>query len=228
MARLRAQLAPTAVNERLLANEYLSAGVLDLAFDHYAAALRLNPLDAGASDGIARIWRDWGFVHLALPYAYRAVFYAPESAATHNTLGTLLLRRGAIDAARAQFEIARILDPRGAYAANNLCHLERRQGHGAEAIRLCGEAVRAAPDSQVVRNNLALALASIGDLDGAWQQFRAGAEPAVAAYNEGMILLANRQISRAVDAFTRARLADPTFLPALARLKELAADDGKR
>lgn len=222
-ARLRAQLAPTAENERLLAHEYLAARVLDLAFDHYTAALRQDPHDASSYDGLARIWRDWGFVHLALPHAYRAVYYAPDSASTHNTLGTLLLQHGVVAAARAQFEIARILAPQQAYPVNNLCYLELRQGNVPDAVRLCGQAVIAAPDSKIVRNNMAMAFARTGDLEAAWDQFEAGSGPAVAAYNEGIVLMAARQYDRAMEAFARARAADPSFLPALNRLRELAA-----
>ena len=221
-ARLRAQLAPTAENERLLAHQYLAAGVRDLAFDHYTAALRQDPYDASSFDGLARVWRDWGFVHLALPHAYRAVFYAPDSASTHNTLGTLLLRHGVVAAARAQFEIAHILAPQSAYPVNNLCYLELRQGDVPAAVRLCGQAVIAEPKSHVVRNNMALALARSGDLEAAWDQFEAGSGPAVAAYNEGIVLMAARQFDRAIEAFSRARAADPSFLPALTRLKQLA------
>ena len=221
-ARLRAQVAPSAENERLLAHEYLAAHVLDLAFDHYALALRMDPYDASSYDGLARVWRDWGFVHLALPHAYRAVYYAPESPSTHNTLGTLLLQHGVVGAARAQFEIARILDPQQAYPVNNLCYLELRQGNVPEAVRLCGQAVLVAPASKVVRNNMAMALARGGNLEAAWDQFEAGSGPAIAAYNEGIVLMAARQFDRAIEAFTRARAADPTFLPALTRLKELA------
>ena len=81
-------------SERSLAQEYLAAGVLDAAFDHFTATLIFDPHDVPSLDGLARIWRDWGYLQNALPLAYQAVYWAPESAAAHNTLGSVLLRLG--------------------------------------------------------------------------------------------------------------------------------------
>ena len=221
-AKLRQQLAPTLENERALAEEYIKAGVLDAAFDHFQAALSLDPHDVGSFDGLARIWRDWGFANLALPHAYRAAYWAPESAAAQNTLGTVLLRLGLFDAAREHFEQARALDPEAAYSANNLCYLELQRANAEAAIPLCREAAALDPASRTVRNNFAVALATAGDLDGAFAAFESDSSPAIAAYNQGIVLLATRQFDRARDAFARARTADPAFLPALVRLKDLS------
>ena len=81
---------PSAENERRLGDEYVHQGILDAAYDHFEAALRLDAHDAHSQEGVARIWRDWGFPHRGLPSAYRAVYWAPESASAQNTLGTLL------------------------------------------------------------------------------------------------------------------------------------------
>ena len=227
-ARLLQQQAPTLEHERRLAEAYAKAGIADAAYDHFEAALRLDPHDVPSLDGLARIWRDWGVADRALPFAYRAVFWAPDSAPAQNTLGTVLLALGLHDAARSRFERARQLDPAGAYAVNNLCDVALRQGRANEAVPLCAEAAALDGASHVVRNNLALALAAAGDLDAAVSAFERGASPAVAAYNQGIVLLASRQYDRAREAFTRARVADPSFLPALARLTRMAADAAAR
>lgn len=227
-ARLRHSLAPTLENERHLAEEYANAGVPDAAFDHFQAALGLDPHDAPSFDGLARIWRDWGFADRALPHAYRAVYWAPESAAVQNTLGTVLLRLGLFEPARERFEQARALDPGAAYSANNLCYLELQRANANAAVPLCREAAALDPASRTVRNNFAVALATVGDLDGAFTAFEADSSPAIAAYNQGIVLLAMHQFDRARDAFARSRIADPAFLPALTRLKALARSPTER
>lgn len=224
LAKLRQQTMPTLENERALAQAYAAAGVLDAAFDHYTAALLLDPYDVPSLDGLARIWRDWGFLQNALTLAYQAVYWSPSSAAAHNTLGTVLLRLGEMDAAQQRFDTVRTLDPGVAYPLNNLCFLELLRGRPADAASLCREAAALEPSTAPeVRNNLALALASSGDLDGAFAAFATGSSPAVAAYNQGIVLLAARHFGRAREAFARARIADPAFVPALTRLKQLAA-----
>jgi hypothetical protein len=86
LRRALAELAldPTGERHRAVAAAYLRAGIPDQAFDHFTAALRLDRSDAGAYDGLARIWRDWGFPHLGLSDAYRAAYYAPRSAGAHD------------------------------------------------------------------------------------------------------------------------------------------------
>jgi len=225
-AKLRVQTYPTLENQRALAEEYMKERVLDLALDHFEAALRLDPHDVPSLDGSARIWREWGYANVALPPAYRALYWAPDSPEVHNTLGTVLLKLGLVDSAREHFERARSLAPGASYAVNNLCYLELQHQDAAAAVTLCREAAAMDPESPVTRNNLAMALAVSGDVDAAVNTFGKDSSPAVAAYNQGMMLLASGQRDRAQEAFTRARTADPAFYPALTRLKQLAAQAG--
>jgi hypothetical protein len=53
----------------------------------------------------------------------RAVFYAPRSAAAHNTRGTLLAAAGLKEDALRDFEAALALDPEAAFAQVNKCRL---------------------------------------------------------------------------------------------------------
>ena len=227
LAKLRQQTMPTLESERTLAQHYAASGVLDAAFDHFTAALAYDSHDVPSLDGLARIWRDWGYLQNALPLAYQAVYWSPASAAAHNTLGTVLLRLGEMDAAQQRFDTVRGLEPGAAYPLNNLCFLELLRGRPADAAMRCREAVALDESAPAVRNNLALALATSGDLDGAFAAFATGPSPAVAAYNQGIVLLAARHVDRAREAFARARIADPTFVPALTRLRQLAALEGQ-
>ena len=130
-ARRRWREAETAPNARRVADAYRRLKVLDAAHEYYSRAVVLDRADAASYDALARIWRDWGMADLGLGDAHRAVYYAPGSAAAHNTLGTLLAANGRWAAARAEFGRALALDPSAAYAAHNLVavdHAEAEEG----------------------------------------------------------------------------------------------------
>ena len=111
---------PTIRHEVELAQAYREAGILDQAYDHYDAATRRDPREAAAWDGLARIWRDWGYPHLGLGDAHRAAWADPGSPVVHNTLGTILQLLGKHKEARREFALAVAIDPRAAYAHYNL------------------------------------------------------------------------------------------------------------
>ncbi len=120
VALKRQSAAPTVRHEVELAHAYRDAGILDQAYDHYEAAVRRDRREAAAWDGLARIWRDWGYPDLGLGDAHRAVWADPGSPIVHNTLGTILQRLGMNQDARDQFARAAAIDPRAAYAHYNL------------------------------------------------------------------------------------------------------------
>jgi lipoprotein NlpI len=64
--------------------------------------------------------------------ASRALYYAPKSAAAHNTMGTLLSAVGQQDAARRAFETALALDPSASFARENLRRLAALTGQPAD------------------------------------------------------------------------------------------------
>ena len=160
-ALARLEVDPTPARYHAVASAYLHAGIPDRAFDYLTAALRLDRTDAAAYDGLARIWRDWGFPQLGLSDAHRAVFFAPESPSAHNTLGTLLQALGQLEAARRTYRTALSLDPRAAYALNNLCSLDLARGRLADATRSCTQALALDPTLLAARRNLAT-LAALG------------------------------------------------------------------
>ena len=122
-ALLLLTLAPTPEHHRAVADEYRRLRIMDTAFDHLSAATRLDPRDAAAYDARARIWRDWGFPELGMGDSARAVFFAPRSAAAHNTRGTLLAAAGLKAEALREFEAALVLDPEASFARENVCRL---------------------------------------------------------------------------------------------------------
>jgi Flp pilus assembly protein TadD len=214
---------PTAETHREVGNQYRRLHVLDRAHDEYTQALKLDPNDAGAYDGRARVERDFGFPAMGLLDAYRAVHYAPLSAVPVNTLGTVFEAMGQLANARAQYLRAAQLDPAASYPVVNLCHVDTMLGRR-DAVASCVRALNLAPASAVGHNNLALAYAVAGDFSHAQDEFSAaGTGPATAAYNMGVVFMAARQFQRATGAFQAARDADPTFLLAGRRLKQLDA-----
>lgn len=227
-AQRRQRLVRSVESERTLAREYASQGVLDTAFDHFQAALRLDSHDAASHEGLARIWRDWGFPSLGLASAYRAVYWAPVSASAQNTLGTLLSKLGNADEARSRFHRALDLEPASAYPLNNLCYLELQQKQPQRAVEYCDSALQRNPRSATTRNNLALALTQSGRLDDAIAVFDDGPANAMNIYNKGILLLAVGRPDSARDAFAQARVADPSFAPARIRLANLSKPQKER
>ena len=129
--------APTAAHYLDVSNQYLRHGVFDRADDFLNRSLAANGPDASIYDARARLWRDWGQPAEGLGDAHRAVFMAPQSAAAHNTLGTVLYRLGRASEAKASFTRALQVDATAWYALANLCHVNMNAGDTKTAIDQC-------------------------------------------------------------------------------------------
>lgn len=225
-ALMRVALVPTGENHRLAAVAYRNVGVRDFAFRHYQRALRLEPCDSAAYEGLAQIWRDWGTPHLALGDAHRAIYCRPDSASAYNTLGTVLEALGQRKHAREAFQVALRLQPTAAYALNNLCFLAVRDGDGAAAQAVCERALALDPALVAARTNLALAYAIQGDLARAETQLLDSPDPAQAQYNLGMLRMSVGNYAAAAQAFQLAAQARPSLWDARRRAvkaRQLAA-----
>ena len=209
LARLAAGGGPS--RHRDVAQRYVELGILDSAFDHFAAARRLDPADGAAVEGLARVWREWGFLDRALEEAATAVQLAPSAPSSHNTLGTILQALGRLEAARSAFENARSLDPDAAYAASNLCYVSLLTGALTQAIEECRGALALDPDFTPARNNLALVYAVGRQSDRARQEFEAAGDPAAALYNIGLVHLAEGRYGLATEAFDAASRQRPSW-----------------
>jgi len=208
---------PTPERLRQVAERYRTLGILDAAFEHYRRATVLDARDGAAYEGLARVWRDWGFPDIALSAAHRAVFIAPDSASVHNTLGTVLQALGQFENAAAEYEQASRLDPRAAYAVSNLCYLSFLDGRFEQAVATCRSALAVDPAFLAARNNLALAHAAAGQLDLARTEFLDAGGGAQASFNMGIVYMAGRDYARAEAAFDDASNADPTMTIARVR-----------
>jgi len=219
-ALLAATALPTPETLRGVAQEYRRVRIYDKAQEQLARALRLDPKDAATHDALARVWRDAGFPHLGFGDAYRAIYYAPKSAAARNTLGTLFQAMGRRSEARIQYETAARLDPLAAYAHNNLCYGWILEGDADRAVQACRRALSLDPSSPVAHNNAGLAYALSGDLPAARAAFAQAGSRAAAAFNSGMVNLAAGQWDHASKDFLDALAADPSLRSAAVRARQ--------
>lgn len=188
--------------------------------EYYSRALEQAPKHAGAFDGRARIWRDWGQLTRAVGDAHRATYFAPKSAAAHNTLGTVMQGLSYHTEAAREYAEAGSLDATAAYAINNLCYLAFLEGRIETAILRCNEAVQMNGAFAPARNNLALAYAAKGELEQSWVHFVRASGEAVAHYNLGIVHLARGEYDAAVLAFQDAYHVDPSFDAAHQRARQ--------
>ena len=210
----------TAERHLRVADAYRSAGILDLAYDHFVAARDLDSRDAAAYDGLARIWRDWGVPHLGLGDARRALYYAPQSAAAYNTFGTLLDALGQRAEARRAFERALVLDPGATYAWTNLCYQLFQAGDFDAAASSCRHALTLDPAFAPAHNNLALVYAATGRVQLADAEFATVGDEASRQYNAGIVFSASRRYAEAARAFDAAGRLRPGWTLAADRARQ--------
>lgn len=218
-ALLAATAVPSPETYRNAAAEYRRVRVYDRAQDYLRLALKFDPKDAVTHDAMARVWRDSGFPHLGVGDAYRAIYYAPRSAAARNTLGTLFQAMGRRADARTQYEMAARLDPVAGYAHNNLCYGWILEGDASRALQACRRALSLDSESPIAHNNAGLAHALAGDMTAARDEF-AHAGRAAAAYNSGVVNLATQQWDEASKDFLDALAADPSLRSAAMRARQ--------
>jgi len=210
---------PTPERHVDVAAAYHTHGLLEQAYDYYMRALRLDPRYADAHDGLARVWRDWGLPSLGLGDAHRAIYYAPDSAAARNTLGTLLQSLGQNRDARQAYGLAARLDATAGYPLSNLCYLSFVEGNATQAIGECRAAIERDPKLSAAHNNLALTYAAIGRLDLARGEFARAGGPRAASYNMGIVSFAQKRYAEAAEEFEAAAAGHPFFAEAASRAR---------
>ena len=97
---------------------------LDEAREHFAAAVRLNPVDAVARYNLGNVLLELDRPAEALAQCTVAVRLQPEFAEARNNLGSALAQLGRLDEAQAQFEEALRLAPDYTPARSNLGQLQ--------------------------------------------------------------------------------------------------------
>lgn len=227
-ALIQAEVDPSAEHHRRVAELYQSHGILDLAYDHLVAAVKLKPRDAASHDSLARLWRAWGLSGFGLGAAHRAVSYAPSSPQAWNTLGTLLQSVGWTAHAREAYETALELDESAAYALNNLCYLSFVEEDFPAAIEACTTAIKTDPGLVEAHNNLALVYLATNQDELAWDALAASGADSTALYNLGIAHLARGDHAEAAASFTRASRAKPSWAAARQRASQALSHSATR
>ncbi|HEV3271127.1 MAG TPA: tetratricopeptide repeat protein [Candidatus Methylacidiphilales bacterium] len=96
----------------------------------------------------------------------------PDSLAGHGNLGNVLLQKGRVDDAIAQYQTALKINPNDALAHFNLGNAFSQKGHLDEAIAEYQKALAISPNHADAHNNLGIALAKKGEVDEAIAQFQ--------------------------------------------------------
>ena len=202
-------------------DRYYELRVLDRAGSYYGAAVEAGSGCAAGHDGLARVWRDSGYLERALASAHRSTHADGTSAGAWNTLGTILQELGQLREARTAYERAARVDPTAAYAFSNLCYLAFLEADVPRGESACLKAIEADDDYVPARNNLGLLYAASGDTTRALAVFREAAGSPAAHYNLGLVWLARRDYASALKAFEAAYAEDPSFDAAHARARDV-------
>jgi len=201
-------------SRRTLAAHYLKEGLYYSAFELYEQIRSTGFEDATAERGLARIWDKWGHYSLAKRHAERALALDPQSAEALELLGNIHLHRNEPQAAVAAFLEALARTPENPSLHSTIGSVLLKLGNSGEARGYLEEAVALDPALIEARNNLAEALARLGDYDGALHEF-AVANPPAAAFNKlGLVYLADRNWQKAQNAFKQALVQDPDHVKA--------------
>lgn len=106
-----------------VAGQYNRLRVWDMAYEHFSRALALDQRSIAALDGRARLLRDVGLLGMALGDAHRALYIAPRSAVSRNTLGTILEKLGQCQEATAAYREAARLSQGAEWATGNAARM---------------------------------------------------------------------------------------------------------
>ena len=118
-----------------------------------------------------------GHADQALEAYQSALGLAPTNAGLHHNVGVLLSRRGDLNRAVEHLLEAERLDPLSPASSLAIGHVHYSAGRIADAALAFERALKRAPDSIDAKTNLGLTLNALGESDGAFLQFEAGAAP---------------------------------------------------
>ena len=195
-----------------------TAGVLDYAFRHFQRAVVLEPCDAAAYDGMARIWRDWGMPDLALERCLSRAALQPEIGrhAQHA-------RDGAAGSGADRWSGAGLRERRGAQSARrvraqqSVLPRDLERGQTESATRYCESAL----DDRSRHSRLPATTWRSPRRSGRRAQRRGrrlvAGRSASAQYNVGILRLATGRYPEAAEAFDRAAAAKPSLVIARQR-----------
>ena len=129
----------------------------------------------------------------------------PDNYIAHNNLGNVLLQKGKVDEAIAQYQQALQINPNYARARNNLGNALCQKGNVDEAIAQYQRALQNTPDSAEIHNNLGMALLQKGRVDEAISHYQQALQISPnyikARYNFGMALFQKGRVDEAIAQY---------------------------
>ena len=195
-----------------------SAGRLEEASGHFAAAARLSPGFAEAHYSLADARLRLKRPAEAQAAAERAVQLKPDYAEAHYVLGTALLQQRQMDAALEQYGIALRLRPDFADAQHTLAGALAMAGRLAEALEHYEAALRLQPDNPRLHEETGNVLARLDRVEEATGHFetavRLDPESFAAHFNLGTALFALRRYPDAAEQYAAVVRLRPDFAEA--------------
>ena len=189
---------------------------------HFVRALKLEPCDSAAHEGIAQLWREWGRPELkaavllrpsSLPAAVgerlQHAWYHPLGSAS----GTTRVRPSS---SRCGWTAPRPM------RLTTCCYLSVVEANGVAAQQACERALSLEPTMKSAKINLALAFAIQGEVSTAEQRLLGGVTVATGHYNVGILRMSLGE-SDAADALRPARSRRSRTSPTRRPCQRLAA-----
>jgi Flp pilus assembly protein TadD len=201
-----------------LAQVYESYNLFAEASEQYKQTFADAGLAEQAILGFGRTSQALGQVQEAIPVLQR---FAKErtSANAWNQLGLLYDAVGDLSSGEKSFGEALAVNNASDHFHNNLGYnllLQKKVDSAAVEFR---KALELNPTATVTRNNLGVALARIGDLQGALEQFELASDAATAHNNLAVVLLETGRYEESRDELVKALAIRHSFAPALTNFK---------
>jgi len=226
---------PDAISPRNnLGVAYAEANDIPRAMEQFEIALRMDSNDEQATFNVARVREEHGRIDEAL-IGYRSVLERwpnniTSACSAYSAIGRILKIKGDFEGAIATYREGIKFRFDNGELHSGLASTLFEMGRLEEAIPEYRTAIQFVPDSKLY-NNLGLALAATGDIDGAISSYkdaiRHDPRNAEAHYNYGNMLLTMGKPAQAAGEFEKAIKLKPDYVKALGNLAVAFAQLGK-
>jgi predicted O-linked N-acetylglucosamine transferase (SPINDLY family) len=206
------------------------AGKHEIAVEHIARAIALNPTAAEYHSNIGEAYRALARLNEAEASCQQALALKPDYAEAHNNLGNALKAQGKVKEAAARYRQAIAHKPDYAEAMNNLGVVLHVQGKLEEALTYYRQALAIKPGYAEVYNNLGNVFREQDKLPEAADSYRQALaiKPgyAEACNNLGNVFRKQDKLPEAVNSYRQALALLPDFAEAYNNLGAVLQEQG--
>jgi predicted CXXCH cytochrome family protein len=214
-----------------LARAYAKAGNNEQAIQWYQEALRRNPVETAAANGLADSLVGESHAAQAETILRQAIAKSPNDVQLIADLGNTSFREGRIDAARAEYLHSLQLNPFLPEAENMLGLIAIRQKNRPEAEKWLRAAIRDDPSLAEAHYNLGDLLSGTNDASRAESEFRRAiaidSKYGAAHHGLGLMLELSHDFDRALDELQLAAKLEAKNAEAHGDLADLLAARGR-